>query len=219
MKTITPHVVVVLLAAAASTSFAGSGASVNGITGSGAQLLVVGPVEATSVADESATILGQRVRTAIADQLTVGNTVAVFGTMRADGSIAASAIQSRGPYVPGATSIFLFGTVQRVEPSVGRAVINGVTVDLTPLMSYGMLSPVVGSKAAVSGTQPAIGGRLLANGITGSGALVNGITGSGALVNGITGSGALVNGITGSGASVKGITGSGAIVNGITGSG
>src|SRR6266853_1297700 len=240
MKTFRPPVVVVLLVtAAASTSFAGSGASVNGISGSGAvvngisgsgavvngisgsgaQLLVVGPVEATSVADAAATILGQRVRTAITDQLTVGNTVAVFGTMRADGSIAASAIQSRGPYVPGATSIFLFGTVQRVEPSLGRLVINVVTVDLTPLMSYGMLSPAVGSKAAVSGTQPAIGGRLLANGITGSGASVNGITGSGASVNGITGSGASVNGITGSGASVNGISGSGAAVNGISGSG
>jgi hypothetical protein len=200
MKTFRPPVVVMLLAtAAASTSFAGSGASVNGISGSGAsangisgsgaQLLVVGPVEATNVADATATILGQRVRTAIADQLTVGNTVAVFGAMRADGSIAASAIQSRGPYVPGSTSIFLFGTVQRVEPSLGRVVINGVTVDLTPLMSYGMLSPAVGSKMAVSGTQPLNGGRLLVNGISGSGASANGISGSGANANGISGSG------------------------------
>src|SRR6266550_236003 len=98
----------------------GSGSTVNGISGSGAQLLVVGPVEATSVADATATILGQRVRTVMAGQLTVGNTVAVFGTMRVDGSITASAIQSRGLYVPGATSIFLFGTIQRADPSLGR---------------------------------------------------------------------------------------------------
>ena len=210
MKTFGLAAVIVLLAtAAASTSFAGSGAtvngisgsgtsvngisgsgtSVNGISGSGTQLLVVGPVEATSAANATATILGQRVLTATAGQLTVGNTVAVFGTMRVDGSITASAIQSRGLYVPGATSIFLFGTVERAEPSLGRVVINGVTVDLTPLMSYGMLSPTVGSQVAVSGTQPVSGGRLLVNGISGSGAAVNGITGSGTTVNGITGSG------------------------------
>src|SRR6266513_171899 len=224
MKTFGHAVVVVLFAtAAASTGFAGisgSGATVHGISGSGAQLLVVGPVEATSVADATATILGQRVRTVMAGQLTVGNTVAVFGTMGVDGSITASAIQSRGLYVPGATSIFLFGTIQRADPSLGRVVINGVTVDLTPLMSYGMLSPAVGSKVAVSGTQPVSGGRLLVNGISGSGATVNGISGSGATVNGISGSGTSVNGISGSGTSVNGISGSGAAtVNGISGSG
>ena len=97
----------------------GSGTSVNGISGSGSQLLVIGPVEATSAANATATILGQRVLTPTAGQLTVGNTVAVFGTMRGDGSIAASAIQARGLYVPGATAIYLFGTVQRAEPSLG----------------------------------------------------------------------------------------------------
>src|SRR6266550_2899622 len=223
MKTFGHAVVVVLVATGAtSTGFAGisgSGATVNGISGSGAQLLVVGPVEATSAADATATILGQRVRTLMAGQLAVGNTVAVFGTMRVDGSITASAIQSRGLYVPGATSIFLFGTVEKAEPSLGRVVINGVTVDLTPLMSYGMLSPAVGSKVAVSGTQPVSGGRLLVNGISGSGSTVNGISGSGSTVNGISGSGSTVNGISGSGSTVNGISGSGSTVNGISGSG
>src|SRR2546421_254378 len=220
MKTFGLAAVIVLLAtAAASTSFAGSGTSINGISGSGSQLLVIGPVEATSAANATATILGQRVLTPTAGQLTVGNTVGVFGTMRGDGTIAASAIQSGGLYVPGATAIYLFGTVERAEPSLGRVVINGVAVDLTPLMSYGMLSPAVGSKVAVSGTQPVSGGRVLVNGISGSGAAVNGISGSGAAVNGISGSGAAVNGISGSGAAVNGISGSGAAVNGISGSG
>src|SRR2546423_11255994 len=171
MKTFGHAVVVVLVATGAtSTGFAGisgSGATVNGISGSGAQLLVVGPVEATSAADATATILGQRVRTLMAGQLAVGNTVAVFGTMRVDGSITASAIQSRGLYVPGATSIFLFGTVERAEPSLGRVVINGVTVDLTPLMSYGMLSPAVGGNVAVFGSKPVSGGPIMVNGISG----------------------------------------------------
>jgi hypothetical protein len=197
-------------AAAASTGLAGisgSGASVNGggISGSGASLLVVGPVEAVNGGDNSATVLGQRVHTALAGQLTVGNEVAVFGVRQANGSIVASSIQSRGLYVSGASPIYLSGTVQKVEPSLGRVVVNGVTVDLTSIMSYGTISPALGTNVTVSGTQPVSGGQVLVSGISGSGASVNGggISGSGASVNGggISGSGASVNGggISGSG--------------------
>src|SRR6266853_1951494 len=89
----------------------GGGVSTNGISGGGAQLLVVGPVEAINTADNTAIVLGQRVHTAALGRLVVGDTVAVYGRTRADGSIVASGIQSRGLYVPGATSIFLSGTV------------------------------------------------------------------------------------------------------------
>src|SRR5437879_10756031 len=76
-------------AAAASAGLAAAGGS------TATQLLVVGPVEAVNTADATATILGQRVHTALAGQLTVGNEVAVFGTRLADGTIAASSLQSR----------------------------------------------------------------------------------------------------------------------------
>src|ERR1700739_163721 len=151
-------------AAAASTGLAGMGGSA-----AGAALLVVGPVEAINAADNTAIILGQRVHTALAGRLSVGSEVAVFGITQADGSIVASSLQSRGLYIPGASPIYLSGTVQKVEPSVGRAVINGVTVDLTSIMSYGTVFAEVGSKVTVSGTQPVSGGRVLVNGITGSG--------------------------------------------------
>ena len=184
----------------------GTAAASAGVGGNSAELLVIGPVESVNAAARTATILGQRVHTAMVDALAVGNTAAVFGTARADGTIDASAIQLRGVYVPGATSIFVSGTVQRAEPTLGRVVVNGVTVDLTSAMSYGMLSPAVGSRLAISGTQPVSRGLVLVSGTRGS---VQGIAGTGAAVNGIAGTGAAINGIAGTGAVVNGIAGTG----------
>ena len=218
MKTSVRVAVAILLGtAAASTGSAGVG-------GSSGELLVMGPVESINAADSTATILGQRVHTAMVDRIAVGDAVAVFGTARADGTIEASAIQLRGIYVPGATAIFVSGMVQRAEPALGRVVVNGVTVDLTSAMSHGMFSPAVGSSLAISGTQPVSRGLVLVSGtpssvqgIAGTGAAVNGIAGTGAAINGIAGTGAAVNGIAGTGAAVNGIAGTGAAINGIAG--
>jgi len=207
-------VAIVLGTAAASTGSAGVRGS-----GSSPELLVIGPVESINAVDRTATILGQRVHTAMVDALAVGNAVAVFGTARADGTIEASAIQLRGMYVPGATSIFVSGTVQRAEPALGRVVVNGVTVDLTSGMSHGMWSPAVGSRLAISGTQPVSRGLVLVNGIAGTGAAVNGIAGTGGALNGIAGTGGALNGIAGTGAKVNGIAGTGGALNGIAGTG
>src|ERR1700687_3806844 len=215
MKTTVRVAVAILLGtAAASTCSAGVGGS-----GNSAELLVIGPVESLNAADRTATILGQRVHTAMVDALAVGNAVAVFGTARADGTIEASAVQLRGSYVPGATSIFVSGTVQRAEPALGRVVVNGVTVDLTSAVSHGMMSPAVGSKLAISGTQPVGRGLVLVNGIAGTGIAVNGIARTGAKVTGIAGAGIAVNGIAGTGSKVNGIAGTGIAVNGIAGTG
>src|SRR5438874_4650151 len=220
MKTSVRVAVAILLGtAAASTGLAGVG-------GTGGELLVIGPVESVNATESTATILGQLVHTAAIDAVAVGNTVAVFGTARADGTIEASAIQSRGIYVPGATSIFVSGTVQRAEPALGRVVVSGVTVDLTSAMSYGMFSPAVGSKLAISGTQPVSRGLVLVSGtrasvqgIAGTGSSVNGIAGTGSSVGGIAGTGSSVNGIAGTGSAVNGIAGTGSSVNGIAGTG
>src|SRR6266446_6102041 len=156
--------------APAINGISGGGApAINGISGGGTQLLVVGPVEAINAANKTAIVLGQTVRAPNLETLAMGNTVAVYGTIRADGSIAASTIQSRGIYVPGATAIFISGTVQKAEPSVGRVVVSGVTVDLTSVMSYGMLSPTVGTKLQLTGIQPLNGGLVVVDGISGGG--------------------------------------------------
>src|SRR5256884_6842171 len=77
-----------------------------------------------------------------------------------------------------------------------------------------MFSPAVGSRLAISGTQPVSRGLVLVSNTSGS---VQGIAGTGAAVNGIAGTGAALNGIAGTGAAVNGIAGTGAAVNGIAG--
>ena len=224
MKTSGPVILAALLAATLTAAsyggvsggglgingISGGGLGTNGISGGGAQLLVVGPVDAINAAIRTAIVLGQTVHVASLERLAVGNTVAVYGTTRADGSIAASAIQSLGIYVPGATSIFISGTVQRAEPSVGRVVVSGVTVDLTSVMSYGMFSPTVGTKLQLTGVQPLSGGLVVVNGISGGGAEALGISGGGLGINGISGGGGpRLNGISGGGLGINGISGGG----------
>src|SRR5580698_9875616 len=207
------------------------------------ELLIMGPVESVDLVSHTATVLGQRISVADADALAVGNTASVYGVSRADGTIQVFSVLDRGIYTAGATEVFLSGLVQKAEPSVGTVLVNGIKVDLTGAMASGQLSPAVGSRMAISGTQPVRGGVVLVQGIIGSGASANGIIGSGAAANGIIGSGIHPNtagiigsgaaangiigigmppntaGIIGSDAAAHGIIGSGAAANGIIGSG
>ena len=79
---------------------------------SNSELMVIGPIESLDAANGSVTVLGQRVLgIGNPHALTVGNTIAVFGAARVDGSIEASAIREQGTYVPGASVVFLSGIV------------------------------------------------------------------------------------------------------------
>ena len=209
----------VVLTVAVATIVSAAGTSSAGITGGARQsvsgapsLVLVGPVEAVNASRGLVVVLGQSILTSEASQLSVGDTVSVIGNVKANGNVEAKAVQKAGLYVAGATQVLLTGVVQKADNSVGRAVVNGVSVDLTPLMASGAVSLNAGDTVEIEGTQPANGGVVLVSGITG-GALTQGITG-GALTSGITG-GALTSGITG-GALTSGITG-GALTQGITG--
>src|SRR4029077_16933845 len=220
IKNLGPVIAAPLWATSAATAMAGTngGEAVNGISRGGVELLVVGPVEAIDQAAKTAVVLGQRVLVADANPLALGETAAVFGTARADGSIVAAAIQSRGPYVPGASAVFISGVVQKSEPSVGQVTIGGLSIDLTPSMSRGIVSPAEGTRFEVSGTQPVSRGIVI-SGISGGGAAVSGISGGGIHANGISGGGAAVSGISGGGIHANGISGGGATVSGIIGGG
>ena len=161
---------------------------------------MIGPVEAINSEAHSATVLGQRVQAQAVSNLAIGSLVAVYGKAAADGSISASLIQPRGSYVPGASEVFFSGTVQKTNPTIGRAIVNGISVDLTPAMASGAISPIAGTRLKLIGIQPIAGGLVIVNGISGGGAGVNGISGGGAGVSGISGGGAGVNGISGGGA-------------------
>jgi hypothetical protein len=210
----------VTAAVAAATTAYGAGISGSGSTSSvqQGQLLLIGPVDAVNAQAGLVTILGQKLTYGHAGKLVVGDTAAVFGVTKANGSFVATSIVDQGRYVPGATVIFLTGKVQKSDSAVGRVTVDGLTVDLTGTMSNGVIAPAVGSKLQITGTQPTAGGLVVASGISGSGDGASlGISGSGASL-GISGSGASL-GISGSGTSKSlGISGSGASL-GISGSG
>ena len=202
-------------------SFAAMNA-LGGISGGAAQkssandLVLVGPVDALNTRENAAVVLGQKIRIPGATSLGIGEVVAVYGEVRGT-SLIASRIQKVGAYVPGATEILLTGVVQKLRSSVGRAVVSGVWIDLTALVSLdgSQLIPAVGSIVQVAGIQPVKGGVVLVNGISGgasqgiSGGAAQGISGgasqgiSGGAAQGI--SGGASQGI--SGGAAQGISG------------
>ncbi len=175
------------------------------------RLLVIGPVESVDALKGTAVVLGQKIVSPGVAALAVGETAEVFGISRQDGSIVATAIRDAGPYTAGASGIFLSGTVERSDPSVGRVVLNGVSVDLTGAMTSQTMSPLVGSKLTVRGTQPVGHGIVVTEGIAGTG--TSGIAGTG--TSGIAGTG--TSGIAGTGTAARGIAGTG--TSGIAGTG
>jgi hypothetical protein len=205
------------------TALVGAAVTVGHAAGSGtsgaSELLLIGPVEAVNTTQTRAVVLGQKISIAPSYGIAVGDTVAVYGTESADGTIQATKVQAQGMYVAGATTVFLEGVVQKVQPAIGHVVVNGLTVDLTPAMAQGAAVPAVGSQFQILGTQPVGRGTVVANGISGSGLSANGISGSGKVASGISGSGLSANGISGSGLSANGISGSGKVASGISGSG
>ena len=208
------------IVAAFVTAILGAAGTANATnTGAGDALLVVGPVESVNSAHTMAVVLGQKVLLGTNSSVTVGSTVAVYGEVLGDGSLNGTKLEVEGAYVPGATPVYVSGTVQKVQPSIGRAVVSGITVDLTAIMSSGAMTPAVGSTVEISGTQPVNNGLLVADGISGSGMVAAGISGSGKALSGISGSGLTAAGISGSGMVAAGISGSGLTAAGISGSG
>jgi hypothetical protein len=126
-------------------------------------LKVIGPVESFDAKHGVARVLGQTVVLHPAQQVTVGDVVSVVGTTAADGSITASILSDKGLYIAGASKIFLTGNVQKVNSALGTATVNGVTVDFTSLLANTQVAPKVGSAVQIGGTQPAVGGVVLAS--------------------------------------------------------
>jgi hypothetical protein len=99
------------------------------------ELLLIGPVDALLPKEGAAIVLGQKILVNSAQPLAIGDTAAVFGKLTPTGSVIASYVRNQGAYVPGATRVMLTGIVEKNFESVGRAVVNGLTLDLTPAMS------------------------------------------------------------------------------------
>jgi hypothetical protein len=185
-------------------------------------LKVIGPVEAYDAAHRSARILGQTVILPTDADLAIGDIASVLGTTRSDGAIVAAVVEDHGLYIPGSSIIFLSGTIEKVNPAVGRVTVNGITVDYTALLADESTAPAAGRTVETSGTQPVLGGIVLATTIAGA-SKPNSVNGSGlSALRSVNGSGAsAIHSVNGSGLSaLRSVNGSGlSAVYSVNGSG
>jgi hypothetical protein len=113
----------------------------------GGDLLVVGTIEA--IGADFVSVLGQTVFADRQDfsRLSIGAPVAVYGSIDQElGGIMNATVVS----IAAVDRAFLRGTVDAVNPAVGTAIISGVRVDYTSLLSNGR-APAVGEVVAVQG--------------------------------------------------------------------
>jgi len=115
-------------------------------------LLALGQVD--HIGDGFLSVLGQTVIGADSDfaGISTGSTIAVFGSMDAGtGGFSNTRIVSVSPSgIDSGLPSFLRGTVDAVDAAMGRAVVSGITVDYTAMLSSGS-APSVGDRVAVSG--------------------------------------------------------------------
>jgi len=136
-------------------------------------LLLAGPLQSYNAQTHTAVILGRNVPIGTQSLPQAGLTVSVFGTINTDGSFNVSSISGGNVYVPGTTGIFLTGVVKTSNPMLDLITVGGVTVDLTvALISSRAVMPPVGTMIQLMGTQPVIGGVILAQAIN-EGALLS----------------------------------------------
>ncbi len=123
-----------------------TGSDALSITGSDAELLVLGAIG--YVGDGFISVLGQTVFGDLGG-LGTGMTVAVYGSIDTDtGGILDAQVFSVSARFGGAS--YLRGIVDEVDLAGGFAVVSGMTVDYTALLSNGS-APQVGDEFAVTG--------------------------------------------------------------------
>ncbi len=215
---ITLAVAVVSAATSAAASVNGGGSYAKVSTDQPA-LVVVGPVEAYDAKHLTARVLKQTVLLQHATALVVGDSVAVVGTINASGAVVASSIKDDGLYVPGSSAIYLSGNIEKVNTSVGTVVVNGVTVDYTPLLANELSALKVGSRFTVSGIQPTPGGIVVAASVNGGGASAASVNGGGISAASVNGGGAKPASVNGGGISAASVNGGGAKPASVNGGG
>jgi hypothetical protein len=150
----------------------------------GAEIAAVGAVEAIDCSSQTIRVLGITFKAAnsveAAAICSYGQPqellyVAISGKSLDDSSIRVekSSLLSKGAYVPGATPVYIRGQITKQSSLVGELTVNGAIV------SGLQNSQVLGHEVEIVGTQPVLGGLVLADSSSGSG--IQSSSGSGKL--------------------------------------
>jgi hypothetical protein len=204
-------------------------------------LLALGPVDMVDPSKVRVQVMGQWIplsQTPTSQNIEglVGHVLAVYGSVAADGSLEVASVREQDSidYVPGATHIYLKGSITALDSLHGTARIGSLSVSYTnALHSLAAEDLAIGAVVSFSGLRFSENNKLYADnalvhsavnvvqtlGQTGSGFQTAGQTGSGFQTAGQTGSGFQTAGQTGSGFQTAGQTGSGFKAQGQTGSG
>src|SRR6202789_3798403 len=194
----------------------------------GSNLQVLGDVESIDLAHGVLVVAGQHVsigqETAISyngvpmsDQtlalqmIQPGDLVAAAGLLDAP---VQSVTRIKEAYVAGATTVFVRAKVASSQPSLGRATVDQLSVDLTPAMADAQFANVEsGQVIEAVGTRPVAGGVLLANTVSPSSIVgtsaAKSIVGTSAAKS-IVGTSAAAKSIVGTSADAKSIVGTSA---------
>ena len=201
----------------------GVAAIVTANAGVGRELLFSAPIQQIDQGRDSVTVLGQQFHTATT-QLSVGQIVNVYGLLQKDGSIQSAVVQSTQAFGTNGDPVFLKGVVTDVDSALGRAQVDGLTIDYTSqLANPSFAVPTVGDVIAIAGSQPAVKGVLVASAL-GNGAYAVGLNSGGTSMDGIDASislssGTRAAGMSGGGISSAGMSGGGIISAGMSGGG
>ena len=127
-------------------------------------LVAYGPI--VSVSETSISILGQDLSLLEVQSEPLTNTVGLSAYVEAvvvDGEAAVTSLFIEDEYsAPGASPIFISGTVANLSLELGRIHIGDVEIDLT---GAGLPAIAIGDTVAVTGTQPVAGGLVIAQSV------------------------------------------------------
>jgi hypothetical protein len=208
------------------------------LVGAAQQRSVIGPVEMFQDASFRITVLGQAYSLTSATRFAIDGSpialaegvkalsgtqmVAIEGVDTKAGTLASRIDVLSVPYVPGANTVYLLGTIERKSSSRGEFQIGALRIDSSALDPELLSQLRVGSLVEVAGIQPMPAGRLVGPitvSIGRAGARVESIGGTGVRLESIGGTGAKLQSIGGTGAQMQSIGGTGSKADSIGGTG
>jgi hypothetical protein len=195
--------------------------------GAGRELLFSAPVQQIDTGADKVTVLGLQFHANTA-KLSIGEIVNVYGLLHKDGSIADTVVQGTQSFGANGDPVFLKGVVTDVDAALGRAKVDGLTIDYTSQLANSAFTvPSIGDVISIAGSQPAAKGVLVAT-ATGDSAYEAGVNLEGTRVDGFAavagsntahGTGTGLAGMSGGGTSSAGMSGGGTNSAGMSGGG
>ena len=192
--------------------------------GTAQQRATVGPLERIQVEKSSLTVLGQTFEISnatkiavngepiglaqVSEALVAGHSIYVEGFDLADRSVATLISITDDRYVPGGTSVYIFGNIAEVSDVTGKFRIGSLWIDSSAATPEFLANIKVGAAVETLGIQPLEGGSLVGVdllSIGGTGKQKQSIGGTGAQLQSIGGTGKQKQSIGGTGKQTQSI--------------